>query len=86
MEAPGPTVVAVCDLRTERLAQLRVRYPTIHTVNDAGVLFNDPSLDAIVIATTGIIAFRAGYGRTSREQACASRKTISRKTQNRAYS
>ena len=51
MEAPGSTVVAVCDLRTERLAQLRVRYPTVHTVNDAGVLFNDPSLDAIVIAT-----------------------------------
>jgi predicted dehydrogenase len=51
MEAPGSTVVAVCDLRTERLAQLRIRYPTIHTVSDADVLFNDPSLDAIVIAT-----------------------------------
>jgi predicted dehydrogenase len=51
MEAPGSTVVAVCDLRTERLAQLRLRYPTIHTVNDQGVLFDDPSLDAIVIAT-----------------------------------
>jgi len=51
MEAPGSTVVAVCDLRTERLTQLRIRYPTIHTVSDADVLFNDPSLDAIVIAT-----------------------------------
>ena len=51
MEASGSTVVAVCDLRTERLAQLRIRYPTIHTVSDADVLFNDPSLDAIVIAT-----------------------------------
>ena len=51
MEAPGSTVVAVCDLRNERLAQLRVRYPTVHTVSEAGVLFNDPSLDAIVIAT-----------------------------------
>jgi predicted dehydrogenase len=51
MEAPGSTVVVVSDLRNERLAQLRVRYPTIHTVNDACVLFKDPSLDAIVIAT-----------------------------------
>ncbi len=51
MDTPGSTVVAVCDLRTERLAQLRVRYPTIHTVSDASVLFDDPSLDAIVIAT-----------------------------------
>jgi predicted dehydrogenase len=51
MEVPGSTVVAVCDLRTERLGQLRLRYPTIHTVNDPCVLFNDPSLDAIVIAT-----------------------------------
>jgi predicted dehydrogenase len=51
MEAPGSTVVAVCDLRTERLAQLRIRYPTIHTVSDADVLFDDPSLDAIAIAT-----------------------------------
>lgn len=51
MEAPGSTVVVVSDLRNERLAQLRVRYPTIRTVNDAGVLFKDSSLDAIVIAT-----------------------------------
>ncbi|MDQ1639857.1 MAG: hypothetical protein QOF62_3196 [Pyrinomonadaceae bacterium] len=51
MDAPGSTVVAVCDLRTERLAQLRIRYPTIHTVNDPNLLFNDSSLDAIVIAT-----------------------------------
>lgn len=51
MDAPGSTVVAVCDLRTERLAQLRNRYPTIQTVGDPNLLFNDPSLDAIVIAT-----------------------------------
>ena len=51
MEAPGSTVVAVCDLRTERLAQLRIRYPTIQTVSDHQLLFTDPSVDAIVIAT-----------------------------------
>lgn len=51
MDAPGATVAAVCDLRTERLAPLQLRYPTVKTVNDTSELFNDPSLDAIVIAT-----------------------------------
>jgi predicted dehydrogenase len=51
MEAPGSTVAAVCDLRPERLAHLQVRYPAINPVSDCEVLFNDPSLDAIVIAT-----------------------------------
>ncbi|HEX3280853.1 MAG TPA: Gfo/Idh/MocA family oxidoreductase [Pyrinomonadaceae bacterium] len=51
MDAPGSTVVAVCDLRPERLGQLRIRYPTIQTVSDPNILFNDPSLDAMVIAT-----------------------------------
>jgi predicted dehydrogenase len=51
MDAPGSTVVAVCDLKPERLGPLRNRYPTIQTVSDPNILFNDPSLDAIVIAT-----------------------------------
>jgi len=51
MEAPGATVAAVCDLRTERLTPLQLRYPTVKTVKDTSELFNDPSLDAIVIAT-----------------------------------
>ena len=51
MEAPGATVAAVCDLHTERLGPLQLRYPTIKTTNDTCELFNDPSLDAIVIAT-----------------------------------
>jgi predicted dehydrogenase len=51
MDAPGSTVVAVCDLKPERLGQLRIRYPTIQTVSDPNILFSDPSLDAIVIAT-----------------------------------
>ena len=51
MEVPGAAVAAVCDLRTERLAPLQLRYPTVKTVNDTSELFNDPSLDAIVIAT-----------------------------------
>ena len=51
MEAPGSTVVAVCDLRGERLVQLKIRYPTIHTSSDCHSLFKNPDLDAIVIAT-----------------------------------
>jgi predicted dehydrogenase len=51
MEAPGSTVVAVCDLRTERLAQLRHRYPSLRTVTDTQEIFKAPDVDAIVIAT-----------------------------------
>jgi len=51
MEAPGSTMVAVCDLRPERLAHMQTRHPTIQTVSDCQELFADPSIDAIVIAT-----------------------------------
>jgi predicted dehydrogenase len=51
MEAPGSTVVAVCDLRSERLVQLKTRYPTIQTASDCHSLFQNSDLDAIVIAT-----------------------------------
>src|SRR5688572_32031937 len=51
MKAPGSTVVAVCDLRPERLVQLKSRYPTIQTISDCQPLFEDPSLDAMIIAT-----------------------------------
>ncbi len=51
MEAPGSTVVAVCDLRSERLAHMQSRHPTIQMVADCQELFSDSSIDAIVIAT-----------------------------------
>lgn len=51
MEAPGSTVVAVCDLRTERLVQLQTRYPTIKITSNCQALFEDPEIDAIIIAT-----------------------------------
>lgn len=51
MEAPGSTVVAVCDLRAERLASLKVRYPSIKTLDSCEELFSDTSIDAIAIAT-----------------------------------
>ena len=51
MEVPGSTVVAVCDLRAERLASLTVRYPSIRTLDSCEELFSDTSIDAIAIAT-----------------------------------
>ena len=51
MEASGSTVVAVCDLRGERLAQLQSRHPTVKPVTDCQELFTDPTIDALIIAT-----------------------------------
>lgn len=67
MEASGSTVVAVCDLRAERLAQLKVRYPSIRILNNTQELLDDPGIDAVAIATPvsshfdlAISALRAG--------------------------
>lgn len=67
MEASGSTVVAVCDLRMERLAQLKVRYPSIKIGSNCKELFDDNEIDAIVIATPvsshselALAALRAG--------------------------
>ncbi|HYJ85436.1 MAG TPA: Gfo/Idh/MocA family oxidoreductase [Pyrinomonadaceae bacterium] len=62
MEAPGSTVVAVCDLRGERLVQLKTRYPTIQTSSDCHSLFQNPDLDAIVIATPVSSHFELAMG------------------------
>lgn len=50
-EASGSRVVAVSDVRQERLAQVRNRYPAVHTTGDYQELLADPALDAILIAT-----------------------------------
>ncbi len=67
MEAPGSTVVAVSDLRCERLKSLEDRYPTIKTTSRTEELLNDPAIDALVIATPvsshfelGMAALKAG--------------------------
>lgn len=51
MEVPGSRVVAVCDLRPERLASINGRYPSIKTLNNCDELFSETSIDAIAIAT-----------------------------------
>ena len=51
MEAAGSTVVAVCDLRPERLAMVENRYPSIRRLCNWQDLLNDGDIDAIAIAT-----------------------------------
>ena len=51
MEAPGSTVTAVCDLRPERLAYLKIRHPSVKAVSNCQELLDDTQIDAIAIAT-----------------------------------
>jgi len=51
VEAPGCQVIAVSDLRPERLAFVKARYPGIKTTSDHRDLFIDSMIDAIAIAT-----------------------------------
>jgi len=50
-EVPDARVVKVCDLRSDRLAVIRPRYPTVETTNDYHDLLADPRIDAVAIAT-----------------------------------
>jgi predicted dehydrogenase len=51
MEADGARVVALSDLRPERLALAERRYPSINGTTDYRELLRDPAVDAVVIAT-----------------------------------
>lgn len=44
-------VVAICDLRAKRLAEVHARYPTVEVTTDYLTLLHDSRIDAIVIAT-----------------------------------
>ncbi|MFO1305251.1 MAG: Gfo/Idh/MocA family oxidoreductase [Burkholderiales bacterium] len=66
-ELPGATAVAVADLDPKKLALVQKRYPAIKTTADFQELMNDPSIDAIAIATPvsthfelGMAALKAG--------------------------
>ena len=66
-ELPDARVAWVCDLQPERLARVRSRYPSTNVGTDCNELINDPSVDAVVIATPvrthfelGMAALRAG--------------------------
>jgi predicted dehydrogenase len=51
MEVHGATVVVVSDVRSERLNQVRARYPSVRTTTDPGELFTDSEVDAIIVVT-----------------------------------
>lgn len=51
MAAPGSSVLAVADLREERLQPIRKLYPSLKTSNDAASVINDTAVDAVIIAT-----------------------------------
>src|SRR4030042_174266 len=51
VEARGSQVIAVSDLRQERLSLVKARYPSIKTTTNHQELFVDPTIDAIAIAT-----------------------------------
>jgi predicted dehydrogenase len=51
MACAGSEVVAVCDLIEDRLLPLRKLYPNLKTTNNCVRVIEDPSIDAIVIAT-----------------------------------
>jgi predicted dehydrogenase len=44
-------VKAVCDLRPERRALVRQRYPSVDAIGSVDDLLNDPGIDAVLIAT-----------------------------------
>jgi predicted dehydrogenase len=50
-EASGTRVVAISDLRPERLAQVQDRFPEARMSTDFRELLADPNVDAVVIAT-----------------------------------
>src|SRR5438105_3386960 len=50
-EQPGFQLRWACDARPARLAAVKQRYPTVEVTTDSAVLFADPSLDAVAIAT-----------------------------------
>jgi predicted dehydrogenase len=57
VEIPSSDVVAVADLRPDRLAHIQARYPQIRTSQDYRVLM-DLGLDAVVVATPPATHYR----------------------------
>jgi predicted dehydrogenase len=50
-EQAGARIAAVCDVRPERLAMVELRYPGVHVTTVPQALIDDPSVDAVVVAT-----------------------------------
>lgn len=50
-EVPGATVVSVCDIRAERLSDLRKRYPSVETTGVVDDVLRDPRVHVVAVAT-----------------------------------
>lgn len=66
-QAPNAKVVTICDFDTKRRSQAQAIYPGVRVTANVQDVFNDPSIDAVVIATPvathfelGMAAMRAG--------------------------
>ena len=53
-------VVAVSDMRADRLNEVRRRYPAVRVTTDVQSLLNDPTIDAVAIATPVHTHFELG--------------------------
>jgi predicted dehydrogenase len=65
-EVENATVVACCDLSSERLSKVQKRYPGVRCTQDRNDLLRDTSIDAIVVATP--ISTHYAIGREALEQ------------------
>jgi predicted dehydrogenase len=59
-EVAGAEVVAVSDVNADRLALAQARHPSVSVTTDCQDLFDDPDIDAIVVATPVATHFRLG--------------------------
>lgn len=51
LDIPGCSVRYCCDINTERLQEVKRRFPHILTTTDFNEVVSDPSVDAVVLAT-----------------------------------
>ena len=51
VEVPGAEMSVVCDLRPERLAQVKAHYPTVETTTKYQDILDNPHIDAVAVAT-----------------------------------
>jgi predicted dehydrogenase len=57
-ETPGVRLVAVCDLKIDRLEAVSGRYPSVRITDDFEELLRNPAVDAVAIATPVSTHFR----------------------------
>ena len=73
-QLPDSEVKYCCDLNEDRLAQMRLLYPHVHTTTRLEDVLEDPKVDGVVVATTttapdgsyGFTGVPAGSGYTIR--------------------